>query len=177
MWPHINDILKLVFDYFLVIAGFDIDLSNGQQFINGYVWIRPCLVFCMHWVYDIMYDVNVCSCMMSYPLQVLWYHDMNAIISYTKSYCFQCTWSIYDIMAKGMISYMITDMISSFHFIWYWVYLWYHIYSYEIIYNIMYMILCMILQYDISWQISWYCKWYHIQNHMILCVLKNSIIS
>ena len=45
---HINDVLQLVFDYFLIIAGFDIDLSNGQQFINGCVWIRPCLVFCMY---------------------------------------------------------------------------------------------------------------------------------
>jgi hypothetical protein len=40
--------LLLVSYYFLVIAGFDIDLSNGQQFINGYVWIKPCLVFCMY---------------------------------------------------------------------------------------------------------------------------------
>ncbi len=45
---HINDVLQLVFYFFLVIAGFDIDLRNGLQFIFGCVWIRPCLVFCMY---------------------------------------------------------------------------------------------------------------------------------
>ncbi len=46
--PISNDVLPLDFDYFLAIAGFDIDLSNGQQFINRCVWIRPCFVFCMY---------------------------------------------------------------------------------------------------------------------------------
>ncbi len=72
-------------------------------------------------VYDIMYDINVCSCMISYPTQMLWYHDMNAMISYTKSNNIKCTSNLYDFITKGMISYMITDMISSFYFIWYWV--------------------------------------------------------
>ncbi len=119
-------------------------------------------------VYNIMYDINVCSCMISYPTQVLWYHDMNAMISYTKSYNIKCAWNKYDIIAKGMISYMITGMTSIFCLIWYW--FWYHACSFDIMYNIIYTILCMILQYyDITWQNSWYCKWYHIQNQMILC--------
>ncbi len=122
-------------------------------------------------VYDIMYDIHVCSCMISYPPQVLWYHDMNAMMSYTKSYNIKCTWNIYDIITKGMISYMITGKISIFHFIWYWFYLWYHTCSCDIIYTFIYMILCMILQYDITWHNSWYCRWCLTQSHMILCVL------
>ncbi len=122
-----------------------------------------CTLYVLKTVHDIIYDINVCSYMISYPTQVLWYHEMNAIISYTKSYHIKCTWNIYDIMTKGMI----TDMLSIFYFIWYWVYLWDHTFSYDIIEMIIYMILCMILQYDITRQISWYCKWYHIQYHTI----------
>ncbi len=142
--------------------------------------------------YDIIYDINVCSCMISYPTQVLWYHDMNAMISYTKSYNIKCTWNIYDIITKGMISYMITGMISSFSVIWYWVYLWYHTCSYDIIYNIIYMIWCMILQYDIlrdrihhiandiTYKIIWYyvyfkIPWYHKKMYDIIYHIEYDI--
>jgi len=85
----------------------------------------------------------------------VWYHTQRKCYDFMiwmllyhvqKSYYIKCTWNIYDIMTKGVISYMITDMISSFYFIWYWVYLWYHTFSYDII-TISY-----------TWYYAWYCS-------------------
>ena len=85
----------------------------------------------------------------------VWYHTQRKCYDFMiwmllyhvqKSYYIKCTWNIYDIMTKGVISYMITDMISSFCFIWYWVYLWYHTFSYDII-TISY-----------TWYYAWYCS-------------------
>ena len=56
-----------------------------------------CILYVLKTVYDIINDINVCTCMISY-----------------SSYNIKCTCYINDIITEDMISYMITDMISSF---------------------------------------------------------------
>ncbi len=68
-------------------------LRRGSGAANRPVLGLPAAAQIEQTVYDIMYDVNVCSYMISYPTQVLSYpsHDMNAMISYTKSFNIKCT--------------------------------------------------------------------------------------
>jgi hypothetical protein len=146
-------------------AGGSADWTDDLQY---HVWYQ----------YGFMYDILIVIIVPNTKTMIIyvisWYecYDIMYKVIYIK-----CTWHLYDIITKHLISWMIKSMISSFHFIWYSDYLWYHTFSNDITHNIIYVISYMILEYDIMLHNSWCYKWYHMQNHMILWVLLNSMIS